>query len=278
MERNKRKTDLAWNYLYNRLEKDGLLPDEKNRRSGRLLIRRITINSAVAACSIFIILTVFNWANHSENNLLLTEQNEEKTTLVTTLEDGSIVYLAQNTSLHYPEHFAPEKREVILQGNALFDITGNHTRPFVIETEDVQIEVIGTAFNVKSDGSKPFELSVQRGEVKVSLKNSNLYKYVKVGETVALLSSNLEVHPTKDMEQFARYTEQIRFKDERLEDILHIINLTSPNLQLQASPELGKRMLTVSFSNNTPEDMAELICLALHLKYTKENNRLVLSE
>lgn len=54
-----------------------------------------------------------------------------------------------------------------LKGNALFDIAGNRARPFFIETGKVQIEVIGTAFHVRNSGNSPFELAVQRGEVKL---------------------------------------------------------------------------------------------------------------
>lgn len=50
-----------------------------------------------------------------------------------------------------------------LQGNALFDVVGSRSRPFLIETDLVRIEVLGTAFNVKSDELRPFELSVQEG-------------------------------------------------------------------------------------------------------------------
>ena len=51
-----------------------------------------------------------------------------------------------------------------LEGNALFDVVGSRSRPFLIETDLVRIEVLGTAFNVKSDELRPFELSVQRYE------------------------------------------------------------------------------------------------------------------
>lgn len=47
--------------------------------------------------------------------------------------------------------FFTGKREVKLQGNALFDVVGSRSRPFLIETDLVRIEVLGTAFNVKSD-------------------------------------------------------------------------------------------------------------------------------
>ena len=59
--------------------------------------------------------------------------------LVTTLEDGSVVYLAQESTLKYPEHFATDKREVNLQGEAFFDVAKKHEQTFLIETEKVQI-------------------------------------------------------------------------------------------------------------------------------------------
>ena len=81
----------------------------------------------------------------TDPNLLTRRNSETATTLVTTLEDGSVVYLAGNTSLKFPEHFSSDRREVSLQGNALFEVAGNRKRPFVIETEDTRIEVLGTA-------------------------------------------------------------------------------------------------------------------------------------
>lgn len=196
--------------------------------------------------------------------------------MVTTLEDGSVVYLAGNTSLKFPEHFSSDRREVSLQGNALFEVAGNRKRPFVIETEDTRIEVLGTAFNVKSNDSSPFELSVQRGEVKVTLKKDGQNIHVKAGETVTLLSRRLQLSMTPDPALFDRYTKRIRFKDEKLGNILRVINLQNPDIQLETTPELWNRTLTVTFSNDTPEAMAELICLALDLKKTRQDNMILL--
>lgn len=278
-ERNKKKTDQAWHQLYGRLDQEGLLPETGSRSSYRLKkVKWVSIAAAAVALCIYLSLGYFSTTSETTTDNLLTQQNEEETTLVTTLEDGSIVYLAGNTSLKYPEHFSPEKREVALQGNALFDITGNRTRPFLIETEDVRIEVLGTAFNVKSNRKTPFELSVKRGEVKVTLKKSGKDMHVKAGETVTLASRSLHLSETKDTEQFDRYTEHIRFKDESLGNILRIINLNENGPRMQAVPELESRILTVTFSNNSPQTIAELICLALNIQYKEENNVLKLFE
>lgn len=277
-ERNNRKTDQAWNRLYCRLEKDGLIATgEASRHS----LRRTAIKwtaAAILLLGLYLSANYFNQPYPAADRNLLTRQNMETTTLATTLEDGSIVYLADNAAIHYPEHFQPDKREISLQGNALFDIAGNRKRPFLIETEDTRIEVLGTAFNVKSDGSQPFELSVQRGMVKVTLKKSNQDVFVKAGETVTLASRKLRVGPTGNTDQFAQYMRQIRFKDERLADILRIINLQSDDIHLQTIPSLEDRKLTVTFSDNSPETMAELICAALNLQSSRDKNVITLHE
>ena len=277
-ERNKRKTDRAWNTLYQRLDEEGLLSGRPASPFRSPAWKRGVAAAAVALLCLLVSVTYLNRSGQDNDPNLLTRQNSETaTTLVTTLEDGSVVYLAGNTSLKFPEHFSSDRREVSLQGNALFDVAGNHKRPFMIETEDTRIEVLGTAFNVKSNDSTPFELSVQRGEVKVTLKKDGQDIHVKAGETVTLLSRRLQLSMTPDPALFDRYTKRIRFKDEKLGNILRVINLQNPDIRLETTPELWNRTLTVTFSNDTPEAMAELICLALDLKKTRQDNMILLS-
>lgn len=140
------------------------------------------------------------------------------------------------TSLQYPEHFSMDKREVSLQGNALFDVTGNRERPFLIETEEVRIEVLGTMFHVKSDVGSTFELSVQRGKVKVALKNKNQEMYVNAGEAVTLKTHQLRFTDYRDDTRIAHYWKSMRFKDESLMNILRVINMHSSGLQLRLLP------------------------------------------
>jgi transmembrane sensor len=214
-----------------------------------------------------------------ENLNLVTQENREASMLVTTLEDGSVVYLAQESTLQYPEHFATDKREVNLQGEAFFDVAKNHEQTFLIETGKVRIEVLGTAFNVRSHEDDFFRLSVQRGRVKVSLKQGGQSVLVSAGETVTLQARQLQLSETEDSDEFRQYTKNIRFKDECLEDILRVVNAEAPTLQIQvASSVLNKRKLTIEFENNSPETVAELICWALSLKYSREGDKLILSE
>lgn len=280
-EKNKERVNRAWSKLYGRLDADGLLlpmQQEAGHSSAPLWLKWGTV--AAAFIGVCIYLTTVYWKADAPvvaRNLIM-QENTEQSTLVTTLEDGSIVYLGGETSLQYPEHFSMDKREVSLRGNALFDVTGNRERPFLIETEEVKIEVLGTAFHVKSDAGTPFELSVRHGRVKVTLKNEHQEVYVNAGEAVTLQTHQLHLTDYCGEVRIARYLENMRFKDESLVNILRVINLHSSDLQIKTSPSLGERRLTVAFSGNSPEAMAELICLAMNLKYTREGNVFILSE
>lgn len=280
IEKNRLKTDQAWAQLYTRLEQDGLL---NKLTSGTQIPYRIGLMKWAAAIIILCVsaaTAIFLEQERTPATALLTlHNNEVSTTLVTTLEDGSIVYLADNSQLSYPEHFQREKREVSLSGNALFDVNGNKERPFLIETEQARIEVLGTSFNIKSSDKSAFELAVRRGFVKVTIKKNGEQTLVKAGQTVSLLSNHLQVTPTQDNEQFSDYTRRVlQFKDERLGDILHVINLEYPKMPLKTTADLEDRRLTVSFYNNSPAAMAELICAALKLKCTRQNNIWMISE
>ena len=155
------KTDQAWNRLYNRLDNDRLLAKVDEGHHTRKYSQWIRYG-AVAAVLIGVIWGTLYWVTGSDKELaqhLLTQENQGVSTLATTLEDGSVVLLAKETSLLYPKHFIADKREVSLQGNAFFDVAKKQGQPFWIDTEQAKIEVLGTAFSVQSDENAPFRLS-----------------------------------------------------------------------------------------------------------------------
>lgn len=67
-----------------------------------------------------------------------------------TLPDGSRLMLAPGTTLRAPERFADEVRRVVLSGRAYFAVAHDAARPFVVETDDVIVRVIGTEFDLRA--------------------------------------------------------------------------------------------------------------------------------
>lgn len=269
-------TDRAWNSLYARLLQDGLVSPPRRTRSAAAAAVAILCMAGITALAL-----LYNNPAEDGRRLLSLHNEKGSVTLVTTLEDGSVVYLADDTRLDYPEHFMPDRREVTLSGRAMFDVQGNSRQPFLIQTGTAQIEVMGTSFHVQSAGNRQFELAVREGEVNVTLANKRQSLYAVAGETVTLSPSGyLRIGQTADSGLFGQYAGQMRFKDETLANILRVINAAGPETGplLQTTPALENRKITVTFTDSTPGRVAELICIALNLICEKKNNILLIAE
>jgi transmembrane sensor len=91
-----------------------------------------------------------------------------------TLSDGSTVELLPNSTLSYPENFTPVKRDVILNGEADFNIAKDVTRPFSVYSNSVLIAVLGTRFTVNSyEGNNATKVILHEGRVVVKVSNSS---------------------------------------------------------------------------------------------------------
>lgn len=274
------KVNESWNQLYLRLEQDGLLPDENI--GNKPTIGLIPLLKWTAAVAVLLIsgLTFYFWPQQNQISIGQEKrvlQNEiGHPTLVSTLQDGSTVYLSEQTSIEYPVSFAENKREVSLLGNAFFEIDADPARPFIIHTTSAIIEVLGTSFTVESRESS-FSLSVKTGKVKVTSRENGKSLLVNFGETALLQAGELQRQPIADLSQFTNYLQHIHFKDQTLSNIIRIMNERTGENRLQLSPELESRLLTVTLSSESPEEIARLICRALNLNYVRQQNTLCIT-
>lgn len=70
------------------------------------------------------------------------------------LEDGSIITLAENSTLKYPKTFKKAtERLVSIEGNATLKIAKNPEKVFIAEYQDTRVKVLGTTFSIKGDGN-----------------------------------------------------------------------------------------------------------------------------
>lgn len=65
-----------------------------------------------------------------------------------TLSDNSVVWLNSGSKLIYPARFADEKREVYLDGEAMFEVSHDEKHPFFVLTRNLDVQVLGTVFNL----------------------------------------------------------------------------------------------------------------------------------
>ncbi|HEY4206081.1 MAG TPA: FecR domain-containing protein [Puia sp.] len=168
--------------------------DTRPRRSGR--IRSLVAATAVAASLVIVFLlthSIFRGsgaspvASPASGNFVST-RNGSKSKLQ--LPDGTQVWLNSGSNISYDNDFGSATRQVLLSGEAFFDVVKDNARPFIIHTATVDIKVLGTSFNVRSyPEEKVTETSLIRGAVEVTLK-ANADKKIFLKPNEKLIVSN----------------------------------------------------------------------------------------
>ncbi len=211
------------------------------------------------------------------------QQNTGTIPLSLTLEDGSSIILQPNSKIYYPAQFEKNKREVMLEGDAFFNISRNPDRPFYVFADDIVTHVLGTSFTIINDEKeKKTEVSVKTGKVEVFEKETG-----KVGNGVILtpnqrviyhkhrFESTLvdkplpvqEEYTNKDKPLTSTDDHQFNFNDESLKNILPLLSKTY-GVEIITETE---RLLNCHFSGDLGEldlyRQLDVICSALHSSY-----------
>jgi ferric-dicitrate binding protein FerR (iron transport regulator) len=93
---------------------------------------------------------------------------------IVTLPDGSTVQLNSESHLKFISDFRSQKRKVTLQGEAFFNVSHDKSRPFVVEMQDMNIEVLGTSFDVSCyPNDSLITTFLQFGKVKINSGKSD---------------------------------------------------------------------------------------------------------
>lgn len=136
------------------------------------------------------------------------------------LSDGTRVHLNSMTTLRFPVRFVEDRRVVELNGEAYFEVTP-HTKPFIVRVDGMEIEVLGTVFNISSYQQQNHQTTLVEGSVKVRAADGNSC-VLKPSEQAYMKqdSNKLGVRKVDVMEYTSWINGKIYFKDARLEDIM----------------------------------------------------------
>ena len=116
------------------------------------------------------------------------EENDSNANKLITLTDGSKVTLTPHAKISFPERFSAEKREVYLSGEALFHVSKDAKRPFLVYANQLVTKVLGTTFSIiAQDAAKKTSVEVKEGKVSVFREND----FVDVKNQKALQSKGM---------------------------------------------------------------------------------------
>jgi ferric-dicitrate binding protein FerR (iron transport regulator) len=91
-----------------------------------------------------------------------------------TLADGSQVWLNAASSIRFPASFTGKERRVEITGEAYFEVAKDPSMPFIVSVDDVEVQVLGTHFNVMAYKDEPkLETTLLEGSVKFVKDNNS---------------------------------------------------------------------------------------------------------
>ncbi len=140
-------------------------------------------------------------------------------------QDGTEVFLNSESTIRYPNKFGFSKRTVSLQGEAYFNVAHNRYRPFIVETGDTKVKVLGTSFNVNAYDNND-KMSVTLDEGKVIFNSPQIQYQLSPGQHVVYdkRNGNYTVEKLSQSENNSLWMSNILYlHDTPLDEVLKIL-------------------------------------------------------
>lgn len=169
------------------------------------------------------------------------------------LPDGSIIKLNKNTRVNVLKLNKNERRLKLEAGEALFEVIHNET-PFSVETNQGQINVTGTVFNVKIQGENKTRVSLLGGKINFESK-TEIIELIP-GQTLDVVNGKIDV--VLNNNPIAWQNHQLAFSNEELSTIILKLN-EYYNVNFIYPEKLSKEKITITFDNLTAQEAAKLL-------------------
>lgn len=152
------------------------------------------------------------------------------------LYDGTKMWINAGTTVVYPNHFPEKLREVFVDGEVYLEVARDEKRPFVVKTNALDVEVLGTIFNVSSYRSdKKTSVVLVEGSVDVLSKGKSKTR-LKPKQMYVLDDNKQATVETVNVENYISWHDGVYvFQNESIENVLrrlsryYNVTMTLPN-------------------------------------------------
>jgi len=232
IEQNKAAIDVAgnWQQIQKRLPKKeakvvALKPKNKS-------VKWLSIAATIA----LVIVSSWVYFTYFKTNEIYIVNNKEKPQKIE-LSDGSEVVLNQEAAIRFE---IAEQRKLELTGDAFFDVARDEKMPFVIQTADVEVEVLGTSFYVDARAKESaVQVIVESGKVAVRVSDNEQILNPNEQAIYIKATNKLEKQANEDNNFNALKTNTLTFENASLEEVVFALNR-----QYNANIRLGDEALT----------------------------------
>jgi transmembrane sensor len=196
------------------------------------------------------------------------------------LEDGSVAAINSETALEVV--MSPRLRHVrLLRGDAWFQVAKDASRPFVVQTDRMQVRAVGTAFAVAA-ADKASTVLVSEGVVEVEGVGRRVRPRRLAAGSHGSLADGGEIEtavvPLDAIGRALAWREaQIALDGDTLAEAVEKFNRYNLRKLVIEEPELADRKLVGWFWMNDPESFARAAAVSLGAKVSLEPDRIVLA-
>ena len=193
------------------------------------------------------------------------------------LPDGTKVILNAGSYMKYPRQFGKEGRYVHFKGEAYFDVAKNKDCPFIIQSQDYKIRVLGTTFNLNNyEDSEELQLTLCTGKVLMNFGEEQLK--LTPGEQLVLDKTNmhLEREHVNTQNYMLWMQNKLYFNRTPIQEVTRRLErVYNCTIRLDSS-FVFNNFLSGTHDNRSLEAVLESIRLATGIKYRKANNSYIL--
>lgn len=249
------------------------------RKQLRYLLRIAGILLLPVLCTLATYLYMDKQAQPFINNQVIVEaQNGHRAAVV--LPDGSKVNLNSGSNISYKQSFGKKAREVKLSGEAFFEVTKDPKKKFIVHTEYIDIEVLGTTFNVYAyEKENTVEMVLLTGQVKINTNKAPYQSYyVKPNEKISLdkQSGSLKIKKTDARFETGWLRDEIVFRSERLETVFDKLERKyGVTIQYDNLKQDNDRF-TGSFNNEEITGILDILKIHYHFSYKVQGNKIII--
>jgi transmembrane sensor len=230
-----------------------------------------------AAATLLVLLSVSLWWYANSNDLIEIQTGFGELRTVT-LPDQSSVVLNGNSVLRYADDWDKKPtREVWIEGEGFFSITHtkNHQKFIVHAADYLDVEVLGTKFNVKARHSAP-EVLLAEGSIKLATSDAQQV-FMKPGE-LATLHNKLLSTRSVEKRQYTSWVENKLLFDRTTLDEVAILLKETYGLDVGFNhPDLKRRELSGEISSATEDDVLRAIAETFDLEVDKRGRSVIIS-
>ncbi len=191
------------------------------------------------------------------------------------LADGTVVNLNAGSQLIFPNKFSKDIREVYLFGEAFFHVAPDSLHQFIVHSPDAMTEVLGTSFNIKDYVKDDYSvITVMTGKVNV-ISNGRTIDLL-AGEQLYMMDKASDFNKQMvDADKYSQWRRGELYLDQtpifEVVKILHRQYGVDILLKCDSAVTISGR-----HDNKNLEAVLESICFTTKMKYTKDNNEIIL--